>query len=1285
MRADSGRKLVSVIAALVLVVGLVPATALAAGADVSHAGAQRSEEDVEAAVAAMLGAGDYVEGEAVVCVSAAPVPGGALTAQSADAGDLLASAETLSSVTAGQYAAATGEAVPVEKAPDGALSAQSASDGDAVRIVLVHRDDMGTEQLLRALLADPQVLSAEPNYLMGFSEDADEAVQLMAATSSLGSQNAGETAYDFTPYQWFSAGAEWSTPQYLPGATNPGIRSPHWNEQGQENAGGVVAIMDSGVDYAHPDLQGVMYHFSPALQEQLGCGEYGYAPSREDKTNPMDYYKHGTHCAGIAAAQWNGFGVSGVANGVQVCVVSIAKSETSADYSYDTVVKGYDFLVRAAKAGVDIRAVNCSFDNSPTNNAASAMIQAAGEAGIVTCVAAGNSHTDLDSGYFDLATNQQSPYILRVDASRQQDDRAWFSCYGRYTTDVFAPGGGILSTVPTGVDSAWRYFPQADSNPMVKETEFDGSSQLPRAYTDGPDGRVSLTVSRAADMSVDGDGKSAKFDIDMYMGDGAAIYVDIPVPSDLNLADVQDLSIALYPDDVEFSDVVMSVEVGEDEFLNLTQDDGDPNASRCDSGLYGWAIGGVHISSSTGKTPYMRTEGSSSYIRVRFAGKCNDYKTPEHETKRTTVYLDQLAVGKRGNDGYLPYCYMNGTSMATPVVTGSAAVASSTVSASSPGERAKETVRILKGAMHQTDGYSGLCKQGGQIDLGILGQSDKYVPVLESAEVSGGSIILKGAFFGASAGAMTVGGVAVQSSSWSAAEITVPWPDGVASGLVPIAVRSANGEACAAFMLSAPDDDPQHADLYERDLVAPNLRADGKSTTACPYSLVATDGGVLFAAAGDVDDRMDSSTRYLFRSDDAGASWSAIRLPQDLKDVSLAAGEGALFVLGATPAESRAPVKERHLYRLDVSKGSFEHLGDYDASPDGGEMQYATSLAYANASLYAIDCYADGTMMNPSHMRIREFDGSYAPVDICTLKHEYGPTGSYYAPKVSVCGNSIYVCDLQKEIIPGSGDHRFGLERVDVASDGAIFSTDLSASLANLDKDIEVEDVCMAASAEGVYFIGNGLSALLPAGASYTDTFFLKNGETTFEPYSRTLSLAPVYQPSATCVDGWLYAFAESEYEAHPVFGRATEVEPDPAITYTVVSGDGSAWTKGSSDALAFTVKRSEADDETYRRFAGIEIDGKAVDASGYSTSAGSLVLKLKPSLLGALSVGGHELTARFDDGTARAKFAVRASTSPVSPSPKTGDRLALIGIVLAAVAAVALACAVRARRALRE
>ncbi len=153
----------------------------------------------------------------------------------------------------------------------------------------------------------------------------------------------------------------------------------------------------------------------------------------------------------------------------------------------------------------------------------------------------------------------------------------------------------------------------------------------------------------------------------------------------------------------------------------------------------------------------------------------------------------------------------------------------------------------------------------------------------------------------------------------------------------------------------------------------------------------------------------------------------------------------------------------------------------------------------------------------------------------------------------------------------------------------------------------------------------------------------------------------------------------------------ATETRAIPVtLAYRCVSPEGIGWTKGSSDALTLTFKRSRDDDKTFGLFTGIKIDGVGVPAksasgaANYTVESGSLVLNLQPSYLETLSVGDHTVTAFFEDGSSSATFAVKAaSKSTESKSANTGDRMPVVALgLLAALAALAVVVAVRRKHA---
>ena len=105
---------------------------------------------------------------------------------------------------------------------------------------------------------------------------------------------------------------------------------------------------------------------------------------------------------------------------------------------------------------------------------------------------------------------------------------------------------------------------------------------------------------------------------------------------------------------------------------------------------------------------------------------------------------------------------------------------------------------------------------------------------------------------------------------------------------------------------------------------------------------------------------------------------------------------------------------------------------------------------------------------------------------------------------------------------------------------------------------------------------------------------------------------------------------------------------PDKPV-YSVVVGDRATWTKGSSEGLSFTFKRSYDDKTTFSHFKGIKVNGADVAATNYDAESGSVIVTLHPSYLETLAPGGYEIAAQFDDGDeAPATFKVKA----VTPTP---------------------------------
>ena len=237
-----------------------------------------------------------------------------------------------------------------------------------------------------------------------------------------------------------------------------------------------VGVIDTGIDDMHPDLAGRVDQTRSVSCASNGVASQEYGGWRDD-------YFHGTHVAGIIAANHNGIGIDGVAPYTTLVSIKAANSEQLIYPEYVTCA-----FMWAASHGVDIVNNSYSMDPwmywSPTDPEQAAGLEAASRSityaqgkGLAVIASAGNegadndhpttdsgSPTDMDTPIKDrpvagsirvpgqVAGVSQVSALTRVDKETKPEwtalARADFSNYGT-TIDFAAPGDSIYSTVPT--------------------------------------------------------------------------------------------------------------------------------------------------------------------------------------------------------------------------------------------------------------------------------------------------------------------------------------------------------------------------------------------------------------------------------------------------------------------------------------------------------------------------------------------------------------------------------------------------------------------------------------------------------------------------------------------------------------------------------------------------------------------------------------------------------------------------------------------------------------------
>jgi subtilisin family serine protease len=279
----------------------------------------------------------------------------------------------------------------------------------------------------------PGVAYAEPNFLMY----SDATPNDPSFATLWGLHNTGQSGSDGI------------------GAADSDIDAPEaWNiTTGSSDV--VVAVIDTGIDYTHPDLAANMFrNESDCNANTLDDDGNGYADdcygidTANNDSNPMDDQYHGTHVAGtIGAAGNNGIGVTGVNWHVRIMACKFLNSSGSG--STADAIDCLNYVRMMKDRGVNIVATNNSWGGGPFSQALHDAILAQQQRGILFIAAAGNtaSNNDVVANY---PSNYDLPNVIAVASTTRTDALSSFSSMGRRTVHLAAPGSFIFSTMPGG-------------------------------------------------------------------------------------------------------------------------------------------------------------------------------------------------------------------------------------------------------------------------------------------------------------------------------------------------------------------------------------------------------------------------------------------------------------------------------------------------------------------------------------------------------------------------------------------------------------------------------------------------------------------------------------------------------------------------------------------------------------------------------------------------------------------------------------------------------------------
>ena len=212
----------------------------------------------------------------------------------------------------------------------------------------------------------------------------------------------------------------------------------------------VVAVIDTGVDYNHPDLVNNIWTNAGEIPGNgLDDDSNGHVDDVHgfnfvgNNGNPMDDNEHGTHCAGTIGAEGNnGVGVAGVC--WQVSIMAVKFLDAGGGGNTADAISSVEY---ATLMGAQV--MNNSWGGGGYSQALKDAIDAAGAAGSVFVAAAGNSavNNDLTPHY---PSSYASANVVAVMSTDDQDARSSFSSFGLTSVDLAAPGSDILSCAPGG-------------------------------------------------------------------------------------------------------------------------------------------------------------------------------------------------------------------------------------------------------------------------------------------------------------------------------------------------------------------------------------------------------------------------------------------------------------------------------------------------------------------------------------------------------------------------------------------------------------------------------------------------------------------------------------------------------------------------------------------------------------------------------------------------------------------------------------------------------------------
>ncbi len=324
-----------------------------------------------------------------------------------------------------------------------------------------HKVTFDVDKDIKSVIKTVETISgieyAEPNYIYSIEEfdsslDADYIPHDDKFSKQWGLINIGQkldTKYKMTPGSDIKMLQAW--------AANPD------SINAAEDV--VVAVIDTGINLKHRDLTSNLWDnageygaWSPQNQDDVdrapGCWDKSCNKLDDDNngyiddlhgwnwvkssSNMTDDQGHGSHCAGIIGASHNNYDIAGINSKVQLMGLKFLSKKGEG-----TLEGAIEAINYAMKMEADV--INASWGGTTRSDALGEVIGRATESGILFVAASGNAALNNDY-YGSYPANYEYDGVISVAASDFNDNRAFFSNYGKRSVDIAAPGHIILST-----------------------------------------------------------------------------------------------------------------------------------------------------------------------------------------------------------------------------------------------------------------------------------------------------------------------------------------------------------------------------------------------------------------------------------------------------------------------------------------------------------------------------------------------------------------------------------------------------------------------------------------------------------------------------------------------------------------------------------------------------------------------------------------------------------------------------------------------------------------------